>query len=71
MCYGERNENVEKQRGGFPGGPKAKNLPSKVGKAGSIPGRKTKIPHASGQLSQGTTATELESCNSDRMKPNK
>ena len=32
----------------FPGGPVVKNLPSNVGDAGSIPGRGTKISHATG-----------------------
>ena len=31
----------------FPGGPVVKTLPSNAGGAGSIPGRGTKIPHAS------------------------
>ena len=42
----------------FPGGPVVKNPPSNVGDAGSIPGRGTKIPHASGQLSPHATTTE-------------
>ena len=37
--------------GDFPGGPVVKNLPSKAGYVGSVPGRETKIPHAVGQLS--------------------
>ena len=37
--------------GNFPGGPVAKNPPSNTGDAGSIPGRGTKIPRATGQLS--------------------
>ena len=36
-----------------------KNPPSNAGDAGLIPGRGTKIPHASGQLSPRATATEL------------
>ena len=35
-----------------------KNPPSNAGDAGSIPGRGTKIPHASGQLSPCTATTE-------------
>ena len=35
-----------------------KNPPSNAGDAGSIPGKGTKIPHAAGQLSRCTTATE-------------
>ena len=42
----------------FLGGPEVKNLPTKAGDAGSIPGQGTKIPHAAGQLSQCATATE-------------
>ena len=43
----------------FPGGPVAKNPPSNAGDTGSIPGRGTKIPHATGQLSLRATTTEL------------
>ena len=35
----------------FPGGPVVKNLPTYAGDSGSIPGWRTKIPHAAGQLS--------------------
>ena len=35
----------------FPGGPVVKHLPSNAGDAGSIPGQRTKIPHAEEQLS--------------------
>ena len=44
---------------GFPGGPVVKNLPCNAGDAGSIPGQRTKIPHAAGQLSPQATTTEL------------
>ena len=47
----------------FPGGPVVKNLPSSAGDVGSIPGRGTKIPHATGQLSPLTTTTELARLN--------
>ena len=43
-------ENLEMKinlRGGFPGGPVVKTLPSSAGAAGSIPGQEAKIPHAS------------------------
>ena len=43
----------------FPGGPVVKNPPSNAGDMGSIPGRATKIPHTTGQLSLHTTTTEL------------
>ena len=36
-----------------------KNLPSNAGDVGLIPGRGTKIPHATGELSLCTTTTEL------------
>ena len=42
----------------FPGGPVVKNPPSSAGDAGSIPGRGTKIPHATGQPSPRATTTE-------------
>ena len=35
----------------FPGDPVVKNPPSNTGEAGSIPGRRAKIPHTSEQLS--------------------
>ena len=43
---------------GFLGGPVVKNSPSNAGDAGSIPGRGTKIPHATEQLSPCTTTTK-------------
>ena len=46
--------------GNSSGGPEVKNSPSSAGDVGSIPGRGTKIPHATGQLSP-CTATE-EGC---------
>ena len=49
---------IKKVMGGFPGGPVVKNPPSKAGDAGSIPGRGTEIPRATGQLSQSTATTE-------------
>ena len=36
----------------FPGGPVVKNLPCNTKDMGSIPGKGTKTPHASEQLSQ-------------------
>ena len=39
----------------FPGGPVVKNPPSNAGDTSSIPGWRTKIPHAAGQLSPGAT----------------
>ena len=42
----------------FPGGPVVKNPPSNAGDGDSIPGRGTKIPHATGQLSPRATTTE-------------
>ena len=47
----------------FPGGPVVKNLPYNAGDLGSIPGQRTKIPHATGQLSPRTTTTELTHLN--------
>ena len=35
-----------------------KNPPSNAGDTGSIPGQRTKIPHATGQLSPRTATTE-------------
>ena len=42
----------------FPGGPVVKNLPSNAGYVGLIPCWGTKIPHATGQLSQHTATKE-------------
>ena len=47
----------------FPGGPGVKNPPSNAGDVGSTPGRGTKIPHATGQLSLRATTTELARLN--------
>ena len=35
-------------RRGFPGAPVVKNLPPHTGNMGSIPGQRTRIPHAAG-----------------------
>ena len=43
----------------FPGGPVVNSPPYNAGDVGSIPGRGTKIPHATGQLSPHATTTEL------------
>ena len=43
----------------FPGGPVVKNPPSNAEDVGSIPGRRTGIPHVTGQLSPCATTTEL------------
>ena len=40
-----------------------KNPPSSAGDAGSIPGQRTKIPHAAGQLSPCAATTELARLN--------
>ena len=53
--------NLKKKKKGyrdFPGGPVVKNPPSSAGDAGSIPGRRNKIPHAAGQLSPCITTTK-------------
>ena len=47
----------------FPGGPAVKNSLSKAGDMGLIPGRKTKIPRAAGQLS-------LHAATRESMHPN-
>ena len=47
----------------FPRGSVVKNLPSNVGDTGLIPGRGTKILHASGQLSPRATTPEHMGCN--------
>ena len=42
----------------IPGGPMVKNLPANAGDTGSIPGQRTKISHAVGQLSPCAATTE-------------
>ena len=42
----------------FPGGPLVKNLRCNAEDMGSVPGWGTKIPYASGHLSQRATTTE-------------
>ena len=49
----------------FPGGPVVKNLPPNAGDIGSIPGRGTKIPHATEHLSPGT-ATREPACHNEK-----
>ena len=53
----------------FPGGPVVKNLPSNPGDMGWIPGRGTKIPHASGQLSLCAAMEDLKYYNYDPTQP--
>ena len=45
-----------------------KDLPSKAGDAGSIPGQETKIPHAAEQLGLGAITSEPKSCNERSCK---
>ena len=47
----------------FPGGPVVKNLPSNARNMGSIPGRGTKVPHATGQLGLRATTRQPTRCN--------
>ena len=49
--------------GNFPGGPVVNNPPCNAGDTGSVPGRGTKIPHATGQLRPQTAVTEPVLCN--------
>ena len=42
----------------FPGGPVVKNPPCNAGDAGSIPGHRARIPHATEHLSPSTATTE-------------
>ena len=47
-----------------------KNPPSNAGDTGSIPGRGTKIPHATGQLSPLTATIEF-ACLNERETPSR
>ena len=53
------SKNTIKEIRDFPGGPVVKNPPYNAGDVGSIPGQRTKIPHAAGELSPHDTTTEL------------
>ena len=53
--------------GGLPWWSSGKESPSNAGDPGSIPGRGTKIPHATEQLSSHATTTEL-ACLNEREK---
>ena len=56
----------EKGSQDLPSGPVVKNLPCNAGDASSIPGRGTKIPHVSGQVSPPATTTEkFTHCNEE------
>ena len=45
------NNTWKKKNRDCPGGPVAKNVPSRAGDIGSTPGQRTKMPHVMGQLS--------------------
>ena len=42
----------------FPGGPVVRNPPCNAGDMGSIPGQRTEVPYAMGQLSPQVTTRE-------------
>ena len=48
----ESNDLIRDRHRDFPGGPVVETLPSNAGGVGLIPGRGTKIPHASGPKNQ-------------------
>ena len=54
---------------GLPGGPVVKNLPCNAEDVGSIPGWRTKILHATVQLTPGTTTAEPRSRNQRIHRP--
>ena len=54
---------MRRKTGDFPGGPVVKNPHYNAGDAGLIPGQRSKIPHAVGQLSPRATTTELACLN--------
>ena len=62
-----KKQNPKTQNRDFPGRPVVKNLPSKAGDAGSIPGLGTKIPHAAGQLNPCSATREAH--NKDPAQP--
>jgi len=52
---------VNQKKGGFPGGPVVKTLPSNAGGVGVIPGQEAKIPHASQPKNQNIKNTVTNS----------
>lgn len=52
---------------GFPGDPAVKNLPCNAGDGGSIPGRRTKVPHAS--VEQLSPCAKLERLGTATPRP--
>ena len=48
-----------------------KNLPSNAGDAGSIPGQRTKIPHAEEQLTPATTKSPCAATKTQHSQINK
>ena len=59
------DDNLKRNLGGFLGGPVVKNLPSNAGDTGTVPGQRTKIPYAVGQLDLHATAAEPKHYNRD------
>ena len=55
----------------FLAGPVVKNLTASAGVTGSIPGPGTKIPHAMGELSWCTAATEPKCCRAHVLQQEK
>ena len=53
----------------IPSGPVVKSLPFNAGDMGSIPGQRSKIPHALGQISLCTPTKEPTSHNEDPPHP--
>ena len=50
---------MQAAHGAYPGGSVVKNLPANAGDIGSVPGWRTKIPHALEQLGLRAAITEL------------
>ena len=59
----------KKTLSGLPWWSMVKNPPSNAGDAGSVPGRGTKIPHATGQLSLCVPTTEVTCLNERACVP--
>ena len=58
---------MQAARGAYPGGSVVKNLPANAGDTDSIPGWRTKIPHALEQLGLRVATTEASlNCPSER-----
>ena len=65
LCFKALIDLDKTYSGNFPSDPVVKNLPCNAEDVGWIPGRGTKIPQATRQLSPNTATTELQCSGAD------